>query len=614
MSASNSWFKGDIASLAGIDVDGPLANAKEPSCEYFMTQYHVAAEQAEQKGDANLAAAYSFLQVITSFYHSFDTPDQPFVPWFQMEGKRGLIPSDLSETDMEAVRELAKLTKTPALRARLYDVLWERTKDHKACAEATLSYIEAAEQLNSDDNWLYASTCYQRALSLGAKLGREKEPYTKVTESLLNAARTAAKDPMGFRCCRMMELLIQSRTGEPTEFAPIAAACAIRAHDAGDMHTARCYRAVEADWHKLAKNPEAEKAARLAAGETYVEEAEKRASGADASAMAAASFLTNGIEALRRAGAAPARIEELRERLTKHQGDCHKEMKTFSTPFDLSKEVQAAREYVKDPNLREALLKFAFGHSLVDPKRVREEVLELAKQYPMTHLFGTSLIDEKGRTVAKKEGLHNLKGELLEEQTEAEMFHHVSQFNWHFRAAAYIDPARLQILNDHHPTFQDLLFLVRDNPFVPPGHEGIFLRGIHAGFHGDFLVASHLLVPQIENSLRHILESNGVDVSNLMSDGTQPVKVLGAIFGMEATTKICGESLCFELRGHLIQKTGYDFRNVIAHGFASEANCYSNAALSTWWLVLRICLTPLLQAVSKQRSLKPEQPVGTNAG
>jgi len=107
------------------------------------------------------------------------------------------------------------------------------------------------------------------------------------------------------------------------------------------------------------------------------------------------------------------------------------------------------------------------------------------------------------------------------------------------------------------------------------------------------LVASHLLVPQVENSLRHVLESHGVDVSNLMSDGTQPVKILGSIFGMKETKKIFGEALCFELRGCLIQKTGFDFRNRIAHGFVSEGECYSIAAETIWWLVLRICLTPI---------------------
>src|SRR5207244_9637461 len=94
----------------------------------------------------------------------------------------------------------------------------------------------------------------------------------------------------------------------------------------------------------------------------------------------------------------------------------------------------------------------------------------------------------------------------------------------------------------------------------------------------------------------------GVDCSNLMADGTQPVKVLGAILGMPATKQIFGEKLCFELCGWLIEKTGYDFRNRVAHGFVHEGECYSNAAITLWWLVLRICLMPVFQAIAQKES------------
>jgi len=128
------------------------------------------------------------------------------------------------------------------------------------------------------------------------------------------------------------------------------------------------------------------------------------------------------------------------------------------------------------------------------------------------------------------------------------------------------------------------------------------LRGIHAGFHGDFLVAAHLLVPQVENSIRHVLAGNGVDVSNLMSDGTQPVKILGPLFGLAETTAIFGESICFELRGLLIEKMGCDFRNHVAHGFVSEADCYGDASVNLWWIVLRLCLIPILNGLETSQS------------
>ena len=428
---------------------------------------------------------------------------------------------------------------------------------------------------------------------MAAKLGRGKELFQKVAESLQRATRASAGEQEAFRCCRYLRLIQRYGCGDAA-FAEIAEKIAQDASKADNPYKARAYWEVAADLRENAKDPNAATAARLAAGETYVIEAEKRAT----SSMAAASLLLKGIEALRRAGAAPERIEELRRNLAQYQEGFRAEMQTFSTEVDILDAVESARQHVKCATLAGALFKFALGYNLTDLNDLKERVIQAAKDFPLTHLLGASIVDSKGRVVKQKPGLLHLEGEELEKQIEAEMFSHAAQFMWSLRVSSYIDPGRLQILNDHHPTFEDLSLLVVSNPFVPPGHEGIFLRGLHAGFYGDFLVASHLLVPQIENSLRYVLESQGVDVSNLMSDGTQPVKVLGAIFGMEETQKIFGDSLCFELRGCLIEKTGFDFRNRLAHGFVSEGECYAPVAEMIWWLVLRICLIPIYHSQS----------------
>jgi hypothetical protein len=91
MNAPENVFKGDRNTITSIDVDGPLANAEAPCSEYYMSAYGDAAQQAEKRGDPNATHVYRFLQAVTSFHPSFDTPSQPFVPFMQMEGKRGRI-------------------------------------------------------------------------------------------------------------------------------------------------------------------------------------------------------------------------------------------------------------------------------------------------------------------------------------------------------------------------------------------------------------------------------------------------------------------------------------------------------------------------------------------
>jgi hypothetical protein len=134
---------------------------------------------------------------------------------------------------------------------------------------------------------------------------------------------------------------------------------------------------------------------------------------------------------------------------------------------------------------------------------------------------------------------------------------------------------------------------------VPTGHEEIFARGLAAGFQADFLVASHLLVPQVENSLRFVLEANGVNVANLLSDMTQPVKLLGQLLGMGETSDIFGEDAVFELRGCLIEKHGFDLRNRVAHGFVTAHECNNGSGpVLAWWLILRLCVAGFLTSAA----------------
>ena len=591
MSGQTNLFDGDPGALGATNVDAPVAAAREPSCGYFPDAFADAAKFAQTGGDLQTAAIYRFLGILVGFQPTFDTPATPFGPWFQMEGRRSRIPSDLTPADVAVTKHLAPLANVPSLRARLFDLLWELEHDHAACAQAADAYVDAAKQLDTLDGWTNAAECFQRALHLAGKLGRAKGPFQKAAAAIQEAAKNAAGEKEEFRCCHYLRFILRHKVGDAAEFAEIAEVIAKAASAADNPYKARAYWEVAAELRKSSKNAAAEAAARLAAGETYVVQAEKRMTGNAPSALAAATLLISGIEALRRAGASTARVDELRRTLGEYQQGSQAEMKTFSAGVDISGAMDSAREYVKGENLLEALFKLALGYSLTDLEELKNTVVKMTQDHPLTHLFGTSIIDGKGRVIKQRGGLLNAGKDEREALLEEEMFSHASQFMWSLRVSSYIDPARLQIFNDHHPTFEDLAAVVSNNPFVPPGHEGNFLRGIHAGFHGDFLVAAHLLVPQIENSLRHALELHGVDVSNLKSDGTQPVKILGAIFDAKETRQIFGDALCFELRGCLIEKSGFDFRNRLSHGFVSEADCFSDAAKLIWWLVLRICLS-----------------------
>jgi hypothetical protein len=62
---------------------------------------------------------------------------------------------------------------------------------------------------------------------------------------------------------------------------------------------------------------------------------------------------------------------------------------------------------------------------------------------------------------------------------------------------------------------------------VPAGHEGLFARGLHAGLHGDFAVACHILLLQFENGLRvFVHDSLGKTIVSIEKDGMQMAGLL----------------------------------------------------------------------------------------
>ena len=580
--------------IPDCDFDAPLHGLRSGDLHRGWSAYNDAAKQAADVGNTTIEMLYRSLGIVCSYAQNFDSTTVPFNAVLQWEGKRSAIPDDLTSADLDLLSSLRAKTQSPPLRARIGDLLWIRRRDHVAAKEAAADYLTSADLALTKDDWLHAIRYFQRALQLGHNLGRKNEAWKKAEEAAVAALGSPLVESEPFFASHLLGVLSKLGAGDFAVQATLSQTHAEKAASAGDHRRSRIYREHEASFWSLAKRPEDEARARLAAAETYEREADQCLKRSTPSHMAASHFLAQGVEALRRAHAAPTEIARVRQKLADYQRQSLNEMQTHTVEIDISKPFEQAEKLVEHSVLAEALKRLAFARPLTSAKEIRDEVIKAAQAHPLSHLLGTSLLDAAGRVKERVGGLLGAGGKE-EANIEARMFRHVAEHTWRFRAVAFIEPARRKIWLQHTPQQDDLAFLVVNNPFVPPGHEGIFLRGLHYGLMGDFLLAAHLLAPQVENSIRYVLEQNGADVSNLESDLTQPVKTLGPLLTMAESKEIFGDDWLFEFRGLLVEKTGYSFRHDIAHGFATEAGCYGPETLNLWWMVLRLCYTPLIQ-------------------
>jgi hypothetical protein len=159
---------------------------------------------------------------------------------------------------------------------------------------------------------------------------------------------------------------------------------------------------------------------------------------------------------------------------------------------------------------------------------------------------------------------------------------------------ATVHPMIAQINLEHYVRLRDVIEFVTNNPFVPPGHEMFYAKGLHSGLTGDFLIAGHLLIPQVESSIRYLLYQRGEITSKFDDEGIQDEFPLGRLLYMPETIAILGSDLAFELQGLLVERFGCNLRNMTAHGLLTANDFNSEYIAYFWWIMLYLCCYPVL--------------------
>jgi Domain of unknown function (DUF4209)/Protein of unknown function (DUF2934) len=154
---------------------------------------------------------------------------------------------------------------------------------------------------------------------------------------------------------------------------------------------------------------------------------------------------------------------------------------------------------------------------------------------------------------------------------------------------------------EHRLSIRDFFAFVQNSPFVPAGREDIFARGFYYGFYGQFLEAAHLLVPQFESSLRHVLALNGVVTSKLDHRFIQDEHDVNVLLQLPETEEAIGIDLCFNLRGLLVSRNASNLRNRLAHGLMDSGEFFSDRVSYFCWLFFRVCGIHHLERYTKLR-------------
>jgi len=558
-------------------------------CIEYSEQFQKKSQEAGASGDAKNQKLFAVLAHITGVALISDKYEE-FVA-------RGLI---LSDEDLTFFKEVTPEISDPELKARVADIIWirQRQGNYQMAQVAVQSYLESAQQLEYPKQW---NRCYcriKRALNLAASLG--KTNLTNVIKHIEVVLDKYNGEEPSLLSAKLMQLLLEQKQGDPSKYAELAEKAATNAEKTQDWDIARIYWEIKAKWHRQEKKKDDERKALMFAAETYVKESEDFLNCSQVSYINVCDSLKRAIEALRKVPSTEERRKELHKTMLEYQPKCLAEMNVISQSVDISLIVKEARDMVKNKNLYDALFALAIGNSLPRVSDLRKQVEESSNEFVFQALMPKIMMNENGEIVARQPWMFSNDPKQVEDAIRAKMFEYARNFSWFTQAQAVIEPARYQINLEHYTLVNDFFPIVANNPFIPEGREDIYAQGLHAGLKGDFLVASHLLIPQIENSIRYLLEQRGFITSGLDDRGIQDKHDINTLLRERRSEleEIFGsEDIVFNLEGLLVQRFGANLRNLMAHGLIDYKGFFSLEGSYLWWLTLHLCCLPIISAI-----------------
>lgn len=558
---------------------------KRDEIRHYSTPLFAAARAAAEAGDRSAEQVFVLLGTAAWMHYDSNDAGEPLKPQFVEAGSRSISLVDFRDPHLDPIGSVYAELGDREMRARLADILWIRRKDHRAARVAVTAYLDGAKALMGSDKWKQGFDRLQRGTQIAGALGKHSAERNAVANYALELlAKLDGSNALDLTIS-IIDLALAHKIGDPAVLAGYAEKSADGAESRQDWITAADYWALVSTCRRKAGDEAGAISASLRQGEAQISVGEAMAG---KPGLAAEHWFEQGLLTLRQAGAPKERQEELMKRLHALQKERRDHLGKIETSVPIDPKLIEHIEKVKGMSLRDALAFWAIQVRPIGKERLREMVKEQVTKSPLSSIFSNSILREDGKVDFVIPAMP-----LNEEPSEDLLQLHMWRMAEMTRpVTAWMAEQIRHMIADDHPWEEGCLdWLLNDNLFVPKGREPIFARGLQAGIEGDYIVATHLLVPQLENSFRHVLNQHGVLTTFLRQDGTQDEFPLNKVVEAEAFSQIFGEDLAFELHGLLAERAGANLRNNVSHGLVSARSFYSpsNVILVplTIWLLLQ---------------------------
>lgn len=522
----------------------------------------------------------------------------PYGPWFEMDGKRAPIPSDFRGPQTDALASIISRIQHPALRARVADTVWLNDRKRRLAADAavdalvelvamidagTLKYRHEPTKVISRRSIDYV----QRAIQIAWATTKAIPEQVQRAATMLAERCETQHDVSGFE--RIATLCLRFNILPSAEIANRAIALQSSATETYPITKRELYQ-LTAQALKAAGDEDGSTEARLQAAEMLV----KMGEGME-QASAKAHWLMEAIRDLRTIPKTRERRKQLEAELRDLQRDALDEMGQFSVPIDIKPLIENTEQQFQGLSVGDALRQLALISRPREVADLRKEVDKIASEAPLSAMFGMTHVDSRdGKVISTSPGAAT-DGASSEDWYNRQICQN-ERLHRQLVVAGSFEPARraITIANSiHERHFQAIVDL---SPFVPSDYQHIFALGFARLLQGDFTSATFLLLPQLENSLRYVLQQVGSDPTMIQSDMVQEDRSLSALLEAErpALDRVFGEAMVSEIDRLFNLRAGPALRHELAHGKISTGHSHSTDIIYACWLMYQLTCVPLL--------------------
>jgi tetratricopeptide (TPR) repeat protein len=506
------------------------------------------------------------------------------------DGRRSAILDDFKEEELSFIEQILSQCQIYQISARIADMLWS-LKRGAFIEFVKIAIINYQKYPLQEKNIHNASKAWQRALWLSLII---KQPCETIYETIIaQIQQTTSKE--NFYLMRLVEILDITKLDQATSEIII-----VQLHKVADefkqakqYYQSTQYYQCALTWAEKINNQNMRYEFHYEVGYSFYLLALNQPHEFQSTA-----HYENALQSFRKIPKkmrskynVDTLINEIEKKIPETNQVTLEHMQKLETKVDLKDAIAYSEQAVSHQPKFKALYIFVnFIHTLKknDLKKIVQDSIQ---QYPIQHLFGSVYINHDGRTISKTPALSTLSKQELDNENIL-LPHMIQDYqnNIGIIVQGYVIPALFQLLFEHRITKNDMQHICETSTFVPQERTQFWIEGLWYGFEFNFLVALHLLIPQIEHVIRQQLKVREVKTTTIDQNCIETEKGLSTLLEMEEAKSFLNENLLFELQALLTQAQGPNFRNNIAHGLSEtgELNSYNSAYV--WWLCLKLVI------------------------